>query len=145
MQESAPDIEVSDKEAEKFVQAAMAAQKVQMKAQKEMVQIIKDNGLEVNEFQKIAQSTQMGQSKPDTIAQSKMDKFDSAQKELKKKQAEIQDKVSSSVEDTGMEMERFQKISQAAQQDTQLQKQLRKKMMQQMGGSKGMQQQPSNN
>src|SRR5690625_1535433 len=59
MQQPAPDIDVSDNEAEMFVDAAMEAQEVQMEAQKKMVGIIEDEGLDIATYQKIAQSTQM--------------------------------------------------------------------------------------
>src|SRR5699024_66984 len=62
MQQPAPDIDVSDNEAEMFVDAAMEAQEVQMQAQQKMVGIIEDEGLDIQTYQKIAQSTQMGQS-----------------------------------------------------------------------------------
>lgn len=149
-QPAAPDIDVSDDEAETFVDAAMDAQEVQMKAQKKMVGIIEEEGLDVETYQKIAQSTQMGQSpqgqgqNQDTdISDEQMEKFESASESLQEVQGEIQQEVVSAVEDAGMEMQRFQQISQAAQQDPELRKTIQSKMQERQGSQ--MQQPPSGN
>lgn len=152
MQESAPEVDITDEEAGIFADAAMAAQEVQMKTQKEMVSIIEEEGLDVETYQKIAQSQQMGQGtqggetgSADDVSESDMEKFESATQALQKSQAGMQEEVAGAVEDEGMEIERFQEISRAAQHDTELQQQLRQKMQEKMGeqgGQRGMQQQP---
>lgn len=139
-QQSAPEVDVSDKEVNVFAKAAMKAQKIQMQSQKKMVSAIQDEGLDVQTFQVISRTTQMGQA-PDSISSEQMDKFDSANKSLKKIQTDIQNQISSIVEDAGMEMQRFQKISRAAQQDTQLQRRIQQKLREQMMGGQGMPQQ----
>lgn len=139
-QPSAPDIDVSDDEVETFVDAAVDAQEVQMKAQEKMVGIIEDEGLDVQTYQKIAQSTQMGQSGDQTdINAEQMEKFESASESLQEAQGEIQQEVVAVVEDAGMEMQRFQQISQATQQDPELQQKIQEKMQEKMQGM----QQPS--
>ncbi len=152
MQQSAPDIDVSDEEAETFVDAAMDAQQVQMKAQKRMIGIIEEEGLDVETYQKIAQSTQMGQSpqgqdqSQDTdISDEEMEKFESASESLQEVQGEIQQEVTTAVEDAGMEMQRFQQISQAAQQDPELRKTIQSKMQEKQGAQMQQQQPPSGN
>ena len=143
MQQPAPDIDVSDNEAEMFVDAAMEAQEVQMEAQKKMVGIIEDEGLDIATYQKIAQSTQMGQSsqQSDSISSDQMDKFESASKSLQEAQGEIQKEVTAAVENAGMEMQRFQEISRAAQQDPEIRKTIEGKMKEKTQ-EQGMQQQP---
>lgn len=143
-QQSAPDIDVSDDEADTFVDAAMDAQEVQMEAQEKMVGVIEDEGLDVETYQKIAQSTQMGQSSEDSdISDEQMEKYESVSESLQEVQGEIQDEVASVVEDAGMEMQRFQEISQAAQQDPELRKTIEGKMQENTEGTQQpMQQQP---
>lgn len=143
-QQPAPEVDVSEEEVTVFAKAAMEAQKIQMQSQKEMVGAIQDEGLDVKTYQVIAKATQMGQA-PDSISSEQMDKYDSANKSIKKVQTKVQEQVSSVVEEAGMEMERFQKISRAAQQDTQLQRRIQQKISQEMGGRQRMQQSPSNN
>lgn len=143
-QPSAPDVDVSDEEAGTFADAAMEAQQIQMQAQQKMVGIIEDEGLDVQTYQTIAQSTQSGGQAPDSISDGDMQKYQNATESLKEVQSEIQEEVTNAVENAGMEMQRFQEISKAAQQDQELQKQIQQKLQEKMGqqgGPGGMQQQ----
>jgi ABC-type transport system involved in cytochrome bd biosynthesis fused ATPase/permease subunit len=140
MQQSAPDVDVSDEEAATFADAAMSAQQVQMQAQKQMMGIIQDEGLDIQTYQKIAQSKQMGQGDSTQFSDSEMEKFDAATSSIQELQTEIRDSVTKAIEDAGMEMQRFQDISRAAQQDSALQMQIQQQIQEKMGGQ--MQQQP---
>jgi hypothetical protein len=144
-QPSAPSVDVSDEEAGKFADAAMEAQQIQMQAQQRMVGIIEDEGLDVQTYQTIAQSTQSGGQAPDSISDGDMERYQNATESLKEVQAEIQEEIVNAVENAGMEMQRFQEISRAAQQDQELQKQIQQQLQEKMGqqgGPGGMQQQP---
>lgn len=142
MNQEAPDVDVSDEEAATFADAAMEAQQIQMQAQQKMVGIIEDEGLDVRTYQTIAQSTQQGGQVPDSISESDMEKYQNATESLKEVQGEIEQEITNAVENAGMEMERFQEISRAAQQDPELQKQIQAKLQEKMGQQGGMQQQP---
>jgi hypothetical protein len=142
MQQQAPDVDLSDKEAAVFAKAAMAAQKVQMESQKKLVEIIQNEGLDVKTYQQITKATQMGQS-TDTVSDSNMEKYNKATDSIQVVQKKIQERIKNLIEDSGMEMQRFRQISQAARQDTQLQKQIQQKIREQMGDN-SMQQQSSN-
>jgi hypothetical protein len=147
MQQQAPDVDVSDEEAATFADAAMSAQQVQMQAQKQMMGIIQEEGLDVQTYQKIAQSQQMGQGDSTQFSQSEMDKFNAATSSMEELQTEIRDSVTKAIEDAGMEMQRFQNISRAAQQDSALQMQIQQQIQQKMGGQmqQPQQQQPPQN
>lgn len=140
MQQEAPDVDVSDEEAATFADAAMSAQQVQMQAQKKMMGIIQDEGLDVQTYQKIAQSQQMGQGDSTQFSESEMEKFDAANSSMEELQSEIRDSVTKAVEDAGMEMQRFQDISRAAQQDSALQMQIQQQIQDKMGGQMQQQQ-----
>ncbi|WP_440999434.1 DUF4168 domain-containing protein [Fodinibius sp. SL11] len=139
-QQQAPDVDVSDEEAATFADAAMNAQQVQMQAQKKMMGIIQEEGLNIQTYQKIAQSQQMGQGDSTQFSEDQMKKFDAATSSIQELQAEIRDSVTKAIEDAGMDMQRFQDISRAAQQDSALQMQIQKQIQEQMGGQ--MQQAP---
>jgi type II secretory pathway component PulM len=144
MQQQAPDVDVSDEEAASFADAAMSAQQVQMEAQKKMIGLIEDAGLDIQTYQKIARSQQMGQSADSSaFSDEEMQKFDDATTSIEDIQEEIRKDVESAIKESGMEMERFQKISRAAQQDSALQMQIQQQIQQKMGGQ--MQQQPPQN
>lgn len=134
MQQQVPDVDVSDEEAATFADAAMSAQQVQMQAQKQMMGIIQEEGLDIQTYQKIAQSQQMGQGDSTQFSQSEMDKFNAATSSIEELQTEIRDSVTKAIEDAGMEMQRFQNISRAAQQDSALQQQIQQQIQDKMGG-----------
>lgn len=133
MQQQVPDVDVSDEEAATFADAAMNAQKIQIEAQKKMISLIEDEGLDIETYQKIARSKQMGQSADSgDFTNSEMDKFDAATSSIQEIQPEIREDVTSAIEETGMKMKRFQDISRAAQQDSALQIQIQQKMQERM-------------
>ncbi len=140
-QQPAPDIDVSDKEADKFADAEVKAQQVQMNAQKKMVSAIKDQGLDIKTYQKIAAQSSQGGKASNKVSDEKMKKYQKATDNLKKIQKDTQKEIADAVNDAGMKMDRFQKISQAAQQDTSLRKKLMQKIEKKMGNSGGAQQQ----
>ncbi|MEL7834220.1 DUF4168 domain-containing protein [Fodinibius sp. Rm-B-1B1-1] len=134
MQQQAPDVDVSDEEAATFADAAMSAQQVQMQAQKKMMGIIQEEGLDIQTYQKIAQSQQMGQGDSTQFSEDEMKKFEAATSGIEELQTEIRDSVTKAIEDAGMEMQRFQDISRAAQQDSALQQQIQQQIQNKMGG-----------
>ncbi|MFH5833699.1 DUF4168 domain-containing protein [Halalkalibaculum sp. DA3122] len=135
MQQQAPEVDLSDEEVGTFADAIMNAQQIQMKAQQQMVGIIKEEGLDVETYQQIAKSTQMGESPEESGAsQEDIEKFESASEAMQEAQKEIQNQIASAVEETGMEMQRFQEINRAVQQDPELQKQIRSKLQERMQG-----------
>lgn len=147
-QQAAPDVDLSEEEAETFADAIIAAQKVQAGAQQELVSIIEDEGLDIETFQQIAQASQQGQEPADSVIEDgDMEKFDNANESIKEAQEGIQSDVADAVEEAGMEMERFQEINQAVQQDPELQKLVRQKLQEKMGGMQQQQpqQQPPSN
>lgn len=132
-QQQVPDVDVSDEEAATFADAAMNAQQVQMEAQRKMMGIIQDEGLDIQTYQKIARSQQMGQGDSVQFSESEMEKFDAATSALQELQTEIRDSVTKAIEDAGMNMQRFQDISRAARQDSALQMQIQQKIQEKMG------------
>jgi hypothetical protein len=141
-QQAPSNVKVSDKEADKFADAAVNAQKVQMNAQKKMIGAIKDQGLDLKTYEKIAQSSQGGNAANDNNVDKKtMKKYQKATDSIKKIQKNTQKKITDAVNDAGMKMQRFQEISRATQQDTALQNKIRQKIQKKMDKN-GMPQQP---
>lgn len=129
MQQPAPDVNLSESELETFTDAIVSAQEVQMKSQQGMMNIIEDEGLNVDTYNKIAQATQRGQSPEQAgVSEEDIKKYKSVNEDIKKAQSKADQKMSKAIEDAGMEMERFQKINRAIQQDSELQKRVMQKM-----------------
>jgi len=118
------DIQVSDKELEKFSNAMDKAQTIQQNAQGKMVQAIQDEGLTVNEYKQIVQSTQQtqqGQQSQANFSQDKLEKARSASQEVGKIQSQTQQQVVKAIQKQGMEPDRFQQILMAIRGDKDLQ------------------------
>ena len=121
-QEAPPQIEVSDEELELFIDASMNAQTVQMQSQQEMIAIVDEEGIEVNTYNEIMQAQQMGQSPEDIgVSESDLEKFERASEKIQEVEVRMERDLAQAVEDEGMEMERFQEINMAIQQDPELQ------------------------
>jgi len=141
-QQAPQDVNVSDKEADEFADAAVKAQEVQLKAQKKMIGAIKDQGLDLKTYQKIATQSAQGGKATNNVSKKDMQKYQKATYKIKKIQKNTQKKVTDAVKGTGMDMQRFQEISHAAQRDTTLQNKIRNKIRKKMDSSGDMQTQP---
>ncbi len=133
-----PQVDVSDDELEVFVDASMNAQTVQAESQQEMVAIVNDEGIGVETYNEIMQAQQMGESVDDLdIPEDDVVKFESAYAQIQEIEEKMQEQLAHAVEDEGMDMDRFQEINMAIQQDPELQQRV-----QQMIQETQMQQQP---
>ncbi|TVQ72804.1 MAG: DUF4168 domain-containing protein, partial [Balneolaceae bacterium] len=95
-------------------------------------------GIEVSTYNEIMQAQQMGQPIEDLgVTESDIEKFESAQEQIQEVEARMERDLAQAVEEEGMEMERFQEINMAIQQDPELQQRA-----QQMIQEIQMQQQP---
>ena len=136
--QEAPQIEVSDEELELFIDASMTAQTVQMESQQEMIAIVDEEGIEVSTYNEIIQAQQMGQPLENIdVSASDIEKFERAQEQIQEVEVRMERNLAEAVEEEGMEMERFQEINMAIQQDPELQQRA-----QQMIQEVQMQQQP---
>ncbi len=137
-QDAGPQIEVSDEELGLFIDASMNAQTVQAQSQQEMIAIVDEEGIEVNTYNEIIQAQQMGQSLEDIdVSAADIEKFESAYEQIQEVEVRMEQDLAQAIEEEGMEMERFQEINMAIQQDPGLQQRV-----QQMIQETQMQQQP---
>lgn len=131
--QSAPDINVSDEELEKFAEVSMVAQQVQAESQQEMIAVLEEEELDVQTYNIIAESRFNDQ--PDEnleVSAEDLEKFDVASEQIETLQVESDQNMSEAIEAEGMEMDRFMEINMAVQQDQELQQRLQQMMMQQM-------------
>ncbi len=137
-QDAAPQIEVSDEELQVFVDASMNAQSVQAESQQEMVAIVDEEGIDVQTYNEIMQARQMGQSEEELdVSREDLENFESAYEKIEEVEQKMEQDLTEAIEEEGMEMERFQEINMAIQQDPELQQRV-----QQMIQQEQMQQQP---
>ena len=131
--------DISEEELQLFVDASMNAQQVQQESQGEMLAIAEEEGIEVDTYNEIMQAQQMGQS-PDEldISASDMESFERASERIQEVEVGMHEQLTLAIEEEGMDMDRFQEINMAVQQDPGLQQQLQMMMQEQM-----QQQQPT--
>lgn len=128
-QQPAAEIEVSDDELKKFLDASSVVQQIQMESQQEMVAIVEEEGLAVETFNQIAQARQTGQPDDDiNVTSEDLDKFDQASETITEMEQDLESKLMSAIEDEGMEPERFMAINMALQQDPSLQQRIQEMM-----------------
>ncbi len=139
MQQDMPDIEVSDQEMEQFVEVTFDAQRIQMSAQEEMVEMVEGAGLSVERFNQILTGMQQGQSQSDMgVEDEEMQRFDTVIEDLEVVQQQVEDNISQVIEDKGMEVDRFQEINMALQMDPELQQKYQEIAQRMEGEEDGM-------
>ncbi|MDR9419951.1 DUF4168 domain-containing protein [Gracilimonas sp.] len=136
------DIEVSDEELEKFAEVSIAAQQIQMQSQQEMMTIIQEEELDVQTYNIIAESRFNGQSDDSLdVTEEQLEKFDSASTKVEDVQQRVEGEMMETIENEGMDTDRFMEINMALQQDQELQQRVQQIMMQNMqqqGQGQGM-------
>jgi len=122
--------EVTDEELKTFVDASMKAQQIQTEAQMEMVAIVEDEGLNVETYNRILQGLQMGQSAVEMeVSESDVEKFEVASAQIGEIEEDMEVKLIAAIEDEGLELERFQQIFMAVQNDADLQQKMQQMIM----------------
>ncbi len=132
-QQVSGDIEVSDEEVEKFINLNQEIQKDQQKFQQEFMQILQNSTLGLQKYQAMAQAMNDPNSdKKDSFSDADVQTYNELTKQMQEIQGKAQKQAESIIEDSDIGMDRFNAISNAAQQDTALQNRLRNEMMKQM-------------
>ncbi|MEX2403757.1 MAG: DUF4168 domain-containing protein [Balneolales bacterium] len=139
-----PSVEVDDAELDVFVNGLVKAQEVQTESQMKMVEMVEEEGLGVEKFNEIHESTQMGTEEEVETTPEEMESYEALTGEIQKVQMEADEEITTAIEEEGMEMPRFQEILAAVQTDPELQQKIQEKMQPQ-GQPQGQPQQPAGN
>jgi len=126
------DIDVSDAEIEKFVNAVNAIQSINQGAQQEMSKKIQDEGMNPRRFQEI-QRAQQSQQQNANATDEEMKQYQNIMKEMEAVQSGLQEDMKKAIEDAGLTMQRYQQIANAAQNDTSLMQRIQTKIQSSMG------------
>lgn len=129
------DIEVSDQEIQKFVDAAQQVQQLNMQMQQEVSKTVQDEGMETQRFNEIHRAQQSQQQGQAGASDEEMQQYQNILDQLEQMQTGAQEDMQKAIEDAGLSMQRYQQIARSAQQDTTLMKRLQEAMR------KGMQRQ----
>nr|WP_297788229.1 DUF4168 domain-containing protein [uncultured Allomuricauda sp.] len=123
-------VEVSDAELNKIASAFQDIQKVNMEAQQQVMQTVKDSGFEPNRFNEMYQASASPEKTVDASDEEK-ERFGKLMNEIQQMQVGFTQQIEEIIGNEGLTMERYQKIAMALQTDTELQGRLRTALEQQ--------------
>src|SRR5690554_1208127 len=103
----------TDEEYEKFVKINMEAVPIQQQAEGEMIEIITENGLDVERFQELAQAQQAGSITNASEDPEEINKFNMAGQEVLEVQKKVQEEIKQKIVDNEMDVQKFQQIAMA--------------------------------
>lgn len=112
------DIDVSDKEMERFVKVSDELQVVQQDAQEKMMNAIEENGLDVQRYSEIEQANRSGQEVDMTDKEKAA--YDKTSEVVQAEQMKIQEEAQKLLEKHDFKEQRYMKISQALRSDQEL-------------------------
>jgi len=119
----------TDQELKQFTEAAEAVNKISMEADAKMTKAIENAGLDLDTFNEIAAAQQNPNAKKPAADEAEMQKFQEVSGKLQEIQTEMQPKMVSAIEDSGMDINKYQEVMLAYQQSPELQAKV-KQMMQ---------------
>jgi hypothetical protein len=119
--------EVSDDEIEQFALAFVEIQNIEQKIQPEMVQIVEDEGIEVQRFNEIMNAQQDPNQEVDA-SEDELIKFASANREIEEIQTRAQREMMEKIAESGLSVDRYQEIMVAVRNDPALQQKLQSSM-----------------
>lgn len=129
--QSQQETEYTDAELQQFVKVAQAIQPMQMQFQQKMMSLIQQSDLDIQSFQQMGQAKASGGDTTQFTA-AQWSSFEELRTQMKAGNTEMQGKIEAKVKEQGMEMEKFQSMSQAIQSNPQLAQKVRG-MMQPQG------------
>lgn len=120
-----PAAEVSSEDIEKFARAIAQLQTIQQETQTELLQIVEGQGLTPDRFNEIAEAQQNPEAATDVeISDEELQSFEQAANEITAVRQQTQTRFQEVVQAEGLEVEQFNQILAAVQQDPALQQEV---------------------
>ncbi|MFW5695714.1 MAG: DUF4168 domain-containing protein [Alkalispirochaeta sp.] len=130
--QDAPATDVSDQELESFVAALEEVQEVQQDMATESQESVQGSDMGEERFQELYQARQSGSEPANAASDAEDEEFDELMEDIQAIQEESNAAMVEAVEDEGLDVQRFNEIAQAIQQDQSLMQR-----MQEMSGNGG--------
>ena len=126
-QQQAPQAkDISQEELEKFANAVEQIQTIQQESQQQMAQAVESTGLSEQRYKQIDKAQQNPNAEGTSeVSDQEMQKFQQAQSKLAEIQKQSQSKMEQAVKDVGLEVQQFNRIFAAIQQNPELLKKVR--------------------
>jgi len=134
-----PDIptsaDVSDEEVEQFAKALLDIEPLQMELQAEMEEIIVEGGIELERFQQLMMAMQNPQlAEQVNMTTEEQETIQELQPKLIQVQMDAESGIVEKIEDTGLDVERYQVLQMGAEQDPELLERLQNEIEKQREG-----------
>lgn len=118
----------SDEDLAKFSKAAAKVNEIQQSAEKQMIDAIEKQGLDLDTFNEIAMAQQNPNAETGAIDEGDMKKFQAVSGDLQQIQMDMQPKMVEAIESTGIELNKYQEMVTAYQQSPELQQRVQEMM-----------------
>jgi uncharacterized membrane protein len=123
--QEAPKTEVSSEELQKFVNVVKQVQTIQQSYEGRMAQAVQGVGLSQERFMEIHQSQKNPSAQPSSqVSEEEMQNYEQANAQVSKLQQEAETEMQKALQTEGLNIERFNEIFVAIQQDQSLQQQV---------------------
>ncbi|MBN1769175.1 MAG: DUF4168 domain-containing protein [Prolixibacteraceae bacterium] len=120
---------VNQNELKNFASAYLKVQELSQESQNDMVDVVQDEGMEVQRYNAIMQSMQ-DSSKEITIRDEEINAVETINKQLQKIEEATNEKMQKSIKDNDLSVNRYQEIMASVQNDPELQEKLQEYLQQ---------------
>ncbi len=117
------EVDVNDGELAKFAEAYQEIRMINQQAQQKMMAVVKEEGLEIQQFNKMYQASMNPNTEMEATAEQK-EKYESAVQTIEGMQGQFQDQMEDAITEKGFTMERYEKLAMALQTDQEMQQRL---------------------
>lgn len=127
-----PSVDVDSDEIERFANAFESVQKVQDEARDNMMQAIEEEGLDVETYNQAFRMQEQGSESEmsEDLSAEEQEKFEQADASIDEIEQEAQTDIEQAITDANLEVERFEELWVAIQQDPELQQQVQEALQQ---------------
>lgn len=127
-QQALPQTDYSDSQIERFVDASVKINEIQQGAQVEMVEIIEGQGLNVETFNEMASQQRNPNQEAMSVSDEDKMAFGQAMQQIQALQLELQQEMESAIIASDLQLEEYNEIMQAYQQNPELQQKVHSMM-----------------
>ena len=128
-QPEAPQVEVGSAELDQFAEAMNQVQEIQIDSQSRIENQITESELDQQRFQEIHSASINPQIElPDDVSEAEQAAYDELLEQLVEVEQEAQGEMQTAVQDAGLDVQRFNEIATAIQQDDELWQRLQERM-----------------
>lgn len=120
-------LEVSEEEIEQFVRAAREAERLREESRTKMRELTEKYGIDINEYRKMERIND-DPDRRDELDEEERQKLKAFKEEFTSLQQRMEAEIKEEVEATGLEMQRYQRISSAMQRDNELRERIHDQM-----------------